>query len=388
MNISIITFHFAYNYGAVLQAWALHHKLLNDGHQVSIINYKPRYHTSRYSVHRSILQALQKGFNKKQTDSISKRIICAIRAVGGTAIENVVDYRKRVSKKQYFELFCHKNFNLTRKYNSIEELKRNPPVCDVYIAGSDQIWNQKITNGRFDDAYFLSFGSQKIKRLIYATSLGETTAQECCEYIKDNSICLDAISCREYDDAKEIAKNLEQKCCCIPDPTLLLEADDYGLIEETIEETGGPYILVYILKKNPVLDKAIEYIHVNTEIKIIDISPNFSNINGIIKKDNISPGQFLSYIKNAMCVITNSFHGTVFSILYQREFICGAHQTRNSRIEYILKELSLDERMVFNLQDFKDTVTKQIKYEDVLPKLNQLRKKGDEFLQENIKDFH
>ena len=155
------------------------------------------------------------------------------------------------------------------------------------------------------------------------------------------------------------------------DPTLLLDAEDYQEMETPIP-AEEPYVLVYNVSPAPAAQAVASRIAADRGLKIIDISPNpFIKVPGARKVDDIGPGDFLSYFKSAAFVVTNSFHGTVFSILYRKGFFAVPHRSRSERILSLLQTLGLRDRFT----GYAELVTYEaIDYDAVWQKLNQARK--------------
>ena len=152
-KIGIITFHSAHNYGAVLQAFASQKFLEKSGYNTEIINYRnPK---------------IDKNFRIFNIDNSNiKKLLKSI-------IRDTLFLFKNIKKYNNFEKFINKNFNLTLRYNSEEELKNNPPKEDIYITGSDQVWSYYLL-GKLEDSYTLNFGDNNVKRISYAASAGDS----------------------------------------------------------------------------------------------------------------------------------------------------------------------------------------------------------------------
>lgn len=383
MKIDIITFHFVQNYGAVLQAWALQEKLEQMNNEVLFIDYRPDYHTARYTVWHSLLRAFQITYNKYACKGFLYRVLRSLKAVCGTFLQNVSQRSDRIERKKAFDDFISKNLAMTKRYVTVDELKSDPPAADVFITGSDQVWNSKLTDSQLEDSYFLQFGDAHIKRLAYAVSIGETPPRECSDKIKGMLFPLDGLSCREKKDAKSLGNYLGRDCLCVPDPTVLLCADAYKKIEEAIL-LPQKYILVYILKENALLESIINVEKKRTGMTVIDISPISVKLLSADKKICVSPGQFVTCFKNASFVVTNSFHGTVFSCIYEREFVVGEYQNRNQRMEDLLQSLELDKRFVKTAEEFDAAVCEKMNFDIARNKLATLRSDGERFLIEQF----
>lgn len=373
MKIGLITFHFAYNYGAVLQAWAMQIFLETQGHDVDIIDYRPYYHTERYGVTRS-LRATARNLN----NLYPHKYLRIARGILGTVIENIQLYSLRKRKRDLFESFINEKLNTTQTCHNLQDLEQISDDFDVLIAGSDQIWNSHLTNHTFDDAYFLQFGKLDTKRIIYATSIGETTPSLCSEHVKKMNFRLNAISCREAKDAVVLQLGLQDKVDCVPDPTILLESSLYDQLGIHNVDSSG-YVLLYILTPNAMLEQKAELL-VDEGRKVISISPIKVNAKGVETVYPVSPTKFLSMIANADFILTNSFHGTSFSIIFERPFAVGIHGKRNERLENLLSMVGLKERLVSTMNDLDTIIQKPIDYKSVTVALNIYRMNGKNFL--------
>lgn len=341
MKIDIITFHFVSNCGGVLQCFATQKFLEKHGYEVSIIDYRPEYHVIRYKAFKNPFIYIKYYSKQFQGRSLPKKVLLAIRAFGRCIYLDLNASERNVTK--LFEGFIKKNFNLTQKYVSIEQLKRNPPVADVYITGSDQLWNPDLLNGDFDPAYFLKFGPMDIPRISYAVSSGRELSTQEISKLKALSDALTAISMREY--SAQIAKVIERDIHVCIDPTLLLDAEDYYSIESKITESE-PYIFVYGFENTSGLHDALEIAKGKYQCHIINGSPHRIKLDDPVQKlRDYGPDRFLSLIKNAECVVTNSFHGTAFAIIYKKDFITISHSTRGGRMTNLLYNLGLSSRL-------------------------------------------
>lgn len=373
MKIGIITFHFAFNQGAVLQCYALQKFLEAQGHESYVINYRPMYHTVMHSAWRNPFVYSGVFWKKYRNMRLFSRFYVTLRSFVRSMYWNITMVDKENQKA--FRSFEKENLHLTKEYKTIEELRSVPPEMDAYISGSDQVWNPGLTGEEFDKAYFLDFGDIKTKRITYAASMGKKHDAKLIAQLHDFCRELDAVSLREYskEDVEAIGRDVH---VCI-DPTFLLTADDYSDVEsEKTEEE--PYIFTYGFETNTLFRDAVERAVKKYHCHVINGSPKWIHLNGDVK--NISgygPDRFLSLIKNAQCVITNSFHGTAFSIIYQKDFITVSHSTRGKRMQDLLGKLGLLYRL-FGEPDF--SLEKPIDYTAVYEKLNRLRSHAIEYL--------
>lgn len=353
MKVGIITFHWATNYGAVLQAYALQTYLLKRGHDVQIINYTP------YTGEKS----LAKCFKTMRPWLIH---------------HNLLDYLKECRFSQFRKRFL----NLSQSYSSYEFLKKDPPRYDVYICGSDQIWNPTFTKegeGKFTPSYFLDFGGPNVSRIAYAVSFG------CVQYpldllrnISPLMARFDAISVRENSGKTIMQEAGLKNILVMPDPTLLMEAKDYEALISSRSGTEGKYNFFYMLHSGQNLARNLKrYISQKSKNRIIDAGITSHAVIGIEK--------WLGLIKSASMVVTNSYHGMIFSILFKKPFIVALAQGRqvgmNDRVTTLLSALGLEDRIVedFNGKLIDDILEKQIDWAITDNRIETLRKNADLF---------
>ncbi|MGN1275927.1 MAG: polysaccharide pyruvyl transferase family protein, partial [Floccifex sp.] len=330
------------NYGAVLQAFALQRFLAQRGHEVYIIDYIPR----------TINQKLLKVFCTKNIATIPVRV------------QNYVKFCK-------LNKFINKNMVLSNRYSTNEQLKKNPPQYDIYISGSDQIWNKFFTlqgEGEKTFTYYLDFVPQGKTKISYATSLGFRTADETyLAMVKPYWERYSAISVRE-ESARELLKSIGISAEVLPDPTLLLPKEIYSKIACPEHKC----VVCYILHQQQYsAQKLGEW----ASEKYFD---RFYNIT------NCGIEEWLGYIGNAELVITNSYHGMIFSVLFHRNFIYvpveGQGEEMNDRAATLLSLLDLEDRIVYDCNQIETLSEKIINWEKTDEKLNLYRKKGIEFL--------
>lgn len=375
MKIGIITFHFVNNQGALLQCFALKKVLEKNGHDVSVIDYRPGYHSERYATVKNPFKVARWYYRKYGNWPVLRRIVLYIKVFLKSIIEDLK--HSRDSSEGTIDDFAASWFNLTKRYISLAALKKEPPECDAYVCGSDQIWNPDVLNQEYDEAYFLQFGEPNVKRVAYAASMGR--APKISEISDLNGLCKDftAISLREY-DAKTIAEMDRTVHICL-DPTLLLDRSDFDTVKERINE-NGPFVFVYGFETNEKIKTAVDAALKKYNCKIINGSPERINLDvDCIRVQHYSPSEFLSYIEQAACVVTNSFHGTALSIIYHKDFICVPHTTRGNRMTDLLGKLRLENR-IWNGQESDIFIEEKIDYVRVEDTLRELRQDSLKFL--------
>ena len=389
MKIGIITFHFAYNCGAVLQCLALSEKLKQLGHEVCVINYQPWYHKNRYSPLKNPIYFAKKRAKKEgDDDTIIKRMYR-----GGRGFASMVyswrHYPKRKIQDAYFTDFVNKYLNQTRIYRTIDQLQKNPPKCDVYISGSDQLWNAKITDGMIDPAYLLEFGNDDIKKITFSMGVSFKAMKEPVEVIKPSLMKLDAISLREKDAyalINELTENKVEMHVDV-DPTFLLCKEDYKKYIPTEQLCDEPYILTYTMpdESQQKANRVAEELGKKTGLRVIDINGNPQDGNREIKDHRMGgPAEFLWYIENAEYVVTNSFHGTAFSVNFEKKFVTIPHSHTGYRVTEILDKIGLSNCYADNEQDALNALDNEIDFIESRKKLELLRNNSIEYLVKQI----
>lgn len=320
MKIGILTLHRALNYGAVLQTMGLYNYLKKMNYQVEIIDFVPNKIYGYYNY---------KIFSKPIT----------MRSV----ISKTLRYKRNKKEFKAFEDFVRENLPLSKKCYTEMELKEIINQYDSIICGSDQIWNPKATAG-MTNVYYLNFiKNNKIRKISYAASYGNiNTVTEIEENLKEYFKSFTAISVRE-EEAVEKTKQLYNKDVKrLIDPSMLMEKEEYRSKEKEIV-VPARYILVYKLKENDIMtNKAIEIAKI-LNIKIVSLGKKIPN--SIFLK-TIGPGEFLYLCDHAEYILTNSFHGTVFSLIYNKPFLTFENGNYNSRMETILNITNQQKRMV------------------------------------------
>ena len=332
-KIGIVTFYNAHNYGAMLQAMALQDYLKEQGNEVYIINYRNKIIDKRYNF----------------CDWNGNKFICLIKNI----IKFILYYKKYKIRYNSFEKFIDENFNLSKQYNLINELKQNPPEYDIYVTGSDQVWNHKITSG-LDDIYTLNFGNKKICKVSYAASIGnDKIDSKMLEEYRKKLSSLDYISVRETTAKKQLSKILNKDIYEVLDPTLLYDKKYWNKKIENIKKEKEKYILAYQIDSNPEYNKIVNYLSKKTGYKVIYFEMrNKNSYDSLRNAFTSSPLEFISLIKNAEYVVNTSFHGTVFSILFEKKFFVVPHKETGSRMVDFLKKLKLSNRIFYTFKDF------------------------------------
>ena len=387
MKIGIITYHFPYNCGAALQCFALQTKLEELGHEVCVINYRPWYHQNRYTPLKNPFYFANKRFHDP-ADNILKRCWHAIDGFLRT-IHSWKRYPEVSLKEKKFRGFVKRYLKETKVYRSLKQLQKNPPDCEMYISGSDQLWNCGITGGVFDSAYFLNFGSDDVGRMSYSVGADFSKLQEPEKVLRDLVKKFDVISLREEKFMPAVEKAVDGK---IPthidvDPTLLLNVENYCKHMPDLPEEKEPYILTYTMtgETQKQIYNGARILSEKLGMKVIDVSGDPNKMNQKVKDNRLcGPDELLWYVKHAEYVVTNSFHGTVFSVLFQKKFVTIPHAQTGNRVTELLDKLGLSNRYKRVTTEAVEEITNDIDYTAVTEKLNALRSNSAEFLRSSI----
>lgn len=390
MKIGIITYHFPYNCGAALQCFALQTKLEQLGHEVSVINYRPWYHQNRYTPLKNPIYFAKKRFNDP-ADNLAKRCWHAADGFRRT-VQSWRTYPQVSLKEKKFRPFVKRYLHETKVYRSLKQLQSNPPKCDVYISGSDQLWNCAITNGVFDSAYFLDFGGDNVARMSYSVGADFSKLENPQAALRDLVKRLDVISLREEKWLPAVEKAAEGK---IPthidvDPTLLLEEKNYLQYMPDMPKEKEPYILTYTMtgETQKQIYNGARILSEKLGMKVIDVSGDPNKMNKKVEDNRLcGPDEFLWYVKNAEYVVTNSFHGTVFSVLFNKKFVTIPHALTGNRVTELLDKLGLSNRWHRVTTEAIAEITNEIDYAAVSEKLGELRSNSIDFLQDSIQKY-
>lgn len=362
MKIGIITFNSAHNYGAVLQVWALQEKLKNEGHKVEVINYRIPAIDNLYQVY------VPRWISK---NSMVNRVCHKLQYM--KARVRIPEKSKRYKK---FEDFINNVLPTTRPYHSYESLRYAQFDYDLLITGSDQVWNGNITRG-ISGAYFLAFGDEKVKRISYAASIGKDAFDEEEKIIVEKYLKgLDYISVREEKAKTAVEELTDKEVDLVLDPTLLLDREKYDTLKKPFPVKGGDYIFVHnvhLVKVDARLNAIVEEISARTGLPVVNNRADYTFKNEIGKFSEGGPEEFLGVIDGAKFVITNSFHATVFSTIYEKKFITVPHFKNPDRMRNLLQMFGLENHLIAEVKDIpKDLSELDVDY----TKVNELRKKA------------
>ena len=375
MKIAIITFFQSQdNYGQLLQCYALQRVLHQLGHKPYLI---------RYGFHNEYFHWLKKRniFTKEGRKKILRQL------------KHVFFPRKRVLDRR-FDNFRKKHLAKSwRCYNNLAELQRNPPKADCYITGSDQVWAQMLSKND-NRSFFLDFGLDHVKRIAYAPSFAvECYPEELKEKLANQLERFDAVSVREQTGVS-ICKSVGFNSTLVLDPTILLTAQQYNTLIK--EPKVGRYCFIYQVnvtsKKELWWDEFSSY---NRDQGIKSIATFANPIEGVNMEilegaEYIYPSieEWLGLVREAEYILTSSFHGVVFSIIFHKPFVVCLRRNSmyagNDRVFSLLEQLNLSDRIMQPDKSASEVISKKIDWDAVENRLIEKRKESIDFLKNSI----
>lgn len=341
-----------------MQAFGLKEVLSHMGHDVHILDYRPEYLSyDRYSwKNRPGLKGLFDKEGRKSWNLFFKTFI------------------PKAIKARRFDRFTKSHLHIDNT-----ALKETSATYDAIVCGSDQIWNPELTANMLDPVYFGILGKCKnAKVLSYAASAGDiSTLKNHTNDFKQKLSHLHAVGVREQSLADFISRNAltDKAVVTVVDPTILAGAEYYRSIASG-RLVKKPYILLFDLFNDPDVRRKAQQIAEEKNIKLIELATYHFDSPAPTIITTASPNDFCSLFLHADCVITTSFHGTAFSILFHKEFFSIDMQYRADRITNLLEQAGITERFI----PINSTCTDKINWSDVDKRLTALRNKSMEFL--------
>ncbi len=350
MIIKTITCHDVYNVGASLQAYALQTYLTMQGHQVEIIDYKPDYLSHHYS--------LKYVANPNYNYPVLREVYLAAKLP-----ERLIKLKSE--RKANFDRFKVENLKLTKRFNSYEELINDPPIADLYFAGSDQIWNPLFQNGK-DPAFYLKFVKNSAIKASYAASFAvESMVSDDLIKISNMIRNVDFISVRER-SALKLLKQMQLKGTVVCDPVFLLNENFWKKMAVLPEMKH--YQFIYDFDNSEVIKDAAQVLKQRYGYNIIS---TFSSAISDRVFLNMGPLEFLGLLLHSDIVISNSFHATAFALIFHKDFfVLPRKEQINTRMEDLLAGVGLSDRLIECVDDVDKT--REINWDEVDRKLNML----------------
>ena len=346
MNVKIITIHAMHNPGSVLQAYALQ-AYLSTRYDAQLIDYRPAYFYNEGS----------------KLKFIAKRVLY---------------WKSYSARKAKFSRFLKNNMRLTNTYTSYKSLSEARISADVFIVGSDQLWNTDFPCGN-DPAFYLMFVKSG-KKISFSTSIGKKNIDEHAQKIlMEHLQGFSRLSVREESTAGELCKLLGRSVLWTCDPVFLLQKKEYVDLFDKTPPTGEKYVLVYLAPESEMLDCLVE-LYRKRGYRIVLVG-------GVTKRCtcdehivDAGPEDFIRYIYYAEVVISSSFHATAFSHIFHKEFVTIVPPKNGERIVSLLKLTGLTERAVFQPSDVDSSKWHVIQWNAVDKRLQPFITASQEYL--------
>lgn len=371
MKIGILTFHYAHNYGAMLQAYALTTFLQTKGFDVEIIDYRLHYIYRNHEKYNII------GYYKWLHEN-NNAIISVLKV-----IKSYRKHRNKDTKWYNFEKFMNNTLHKSPRIFNEKELDK----YDYIICGSDQIWNAKLTNG-YNNIYWGIEINKNIPLISYAASNGSSSFEtSSSNKLKESLKRFKAISIREQSLCEWINKNLDITATTVIDPVFLLSPLEWRKtipISIQTKQEKSPYLLVYAFQEDlKIYDIAIN-IAKQKGLKIIRLCYNKrKDLPNIIIQDNTcGPLEFISYVSNASYICTTSFHGVAFAILFNRPFYAISPSKYSERVTAILEKFELTDRLITNINEID--IRKNINFNSVNLIIDKEKGRSWDFLKNSL----
>lgn len=324
MKTFTVTYHHTNNYGALFQAYALQQAIIEMGYENTIFEYP-------YG-----------GIYPKISVKSSSAFLKSIASLGLTI------YRRSsiIRRDNSFRAF-HRNYMvLSRVYESMKQLRNSPPEADCLIVGSDQVWNLS-TSSEFIPARLLDFGSDGLTRISYAASIENmnyTTEQK--EYVKQHLSRFKGVSLREDSARQYISDIIGQPCEVHLDPVFLRNREAWSVLSDK-PRIAGPYILCYQVMGHKLMQPTVDALKKQTGFPVVSVC---SGCIKWIKADytffDVSPQEFLGLYRNASAIVTSSFHGTAFALVFNKPIYSLVRKQASNRVTDLLMKLGIEDRIV------------------------------------------
>jgi polysaccharide pyruvyl transferase WcaK-like protein len=375
VRAGILTYHFSENFGAVLQAYALQRWLQQQGLQVCLINYHPAYVEDGSEI-KQLLNPRNLKANLKAL--YLKTLALKTRVFGLNA------------QSRQFQAFKARFLNIDGpRYASADHLNHAVIGQQLLVAGSDQIWNPSGQTG-LDPAYFLAFDCDKaIRRISYAASFGKEYLEP--EYHAEAEVLLkqlSAVSVREESGVAIVQQVSGLVAQCVPDPTLLHR--EYSTLLATSTQTRSGHVFCYALRTGAGVREVAQALSRHVAGPIVSPYNAHRRWRQIGQTVQVGPQDWLKLLKDAAYVVTNSFHATVFAVIFEKPFIAvglpGSKASLNARVRNLLEKLQLSHRFLpaENAGQAQALIAEPIDWVAVRARREALQQVGERYLLEQL----
>lgn len=351
MKIKIISIHdIGTNFGSTLQACSLYDYVVSLGYKdVHVINYKPYYAYHHGKV--------------------------------GQFLKKLLFFKDVIKQNKRFEDYYRKHCNLTPLYETFDELKAEASG-DVFIVGSDQVWNEYYDGGR-DPAYYLKFTNSRNK-MSYAASIGQIQSEGAIKRLIENIGTFRFVAVREQASVLQLTAAGRNDAIHVLDPVFLMDKEYY--IDKAFKNIYGDYILVYVVHSDPFLSDVVEKLAERLKAKIVLIGGFLQKVKHDYYLRDIGPKEFVNLINNAKFVVANSFHATAFSILMNKQFALVNPKASPLRLSDMLEVAGINNRIIVSFDDIERALF-PIDYNKVNETIEYEKEKSKTYLKKCLATF-
>lgn len=361
-KVGILTWHCYCNFGSALQAYALQETIKDLGYKPQIINYRNQQ-VNCMALAKDTLKYILTKFNR----------IFPMSQMSHRYMYPFVEFQK----EKFIQSKCFSNidsFDCSKYYNTV--------VC-----GSDQIWAPNV----FNPVYMLDFVPDNVRKVSYAASIGlNSIPKEYVQQYKEYLSCFNNISVRESKGQQLLKDCCDIEATVVADPTLLVHKNKWKTLQKPCDYIKKDYIMCYFLNTNhKYKDKVLQFAKLHG-LDIIGISTNPSDASWMYFLKCVGPQEFLWLIDNSSYIFTDSYHGAIFSLLFEKRFVVFERfnstdkNCQNSRLDQLKKWFGIDDQ-VFSINNYKADVMIKTNYEIVNEKLSNTRELSLQFLQDALK---
>jgi hypothetical protein len=317
MRIGILTYHYACNHGAVLQAYGLQTALQALGHDPEIIDYRS-----------PVIEAENRHWGIRSGQ-----------------------FRTRLKKRWRFLKFRKRYLRIGRRMRDASSLRELGGRYQAFITGSDQVWNLRLTGG-LDQAYFLGFADRgKFRKISYAACFGQTDQpvewkSELCRLLSD----MDSLSVRDTPSAGMVSDLCGRMAAVVVDPTFLI---NYHSLSTPAPLSGFAFVYILGTEEAEVASAFVSQVQHDTALEVIASLPAGHDLRGAKALRSIGPDEWLGYLEASSFVCTDSYHGVIFAIKNRKPFVAWVRGERSTRITDLLYALGLEDRVIRTPEDLR-----------------------------------
>lgn len=367
-RIGILTFHRAVNYGAFLQAFALFSYLRQCGHNSFIVDYWPDAHADAYRI-----------LNPRKV----KSLLCH-------PFQLFLYLRKVMSTYKEASLRRSKMNSLVRKYFGLSQSPKYRAACnlnnldaDYVFYGSDQVWWKSTIQDYkgFDPVYWGEGVPQTVEKVAYAPSVGATQiSQDDSDFVIKHLESFKSLSARESSVRDVISEITGREVSLVCDPVFLLEKNEWEKTCSSVKEKR--YVLLYSLMESREAHDTAQSICYKFGLELIEVTGSVrKQVATKNCKQSLDAFELISYIRDADFVVSTSFHGVAFSVIFQKNFVALGMGKKSGRVSSLLQYLGISNRLI---EGYSDSCTSPVNYTEVTPKLNTLVSESKQFITDSL----